>query len=366
MFRLKDEKVPDALDGISPEPIQTRFILTSEISCIYKKYNRVRKIHVILHVPDFDSVEKINKQLAIIGNIVSDGRPILGLDVHDLLELFLNTCPDGFLVPAHIWTPWFSLFGSRSGFDSVEECFGDLSPYIFALETGLSSDPGMNRLVSALDRFTLVSNSDCHSPAKLGREANLFDTGFDFFSMRDALKSNKSKGFIGTVEFFPEEGKYHLDGHRKCNVCLTPDETKKVKEICPLCKTPITKGVLSRVFELADRKVPYFTDNDPMYKSLIPLPEVLSEIMCKGPATKTILSEYCRVINLFGSDFNLLLNVPVAEIKQRHSERLGDAVKRVRKREVVCDSGYDGKYGAIKVFNKDELSSSYRQMLMFN
>ena len=366
LFRLKDEKVPDALDGVTPRQIPTRFILTSEISCIYKKNNRVRKIHVILHVPDFDSVEKINKQLALIGNIVSDGRPILGIDVHDLLGIFLNVCPDGFMIPAHVWTPWFSLFGSRSGFDSVEECFGDLSPYIFALETGLSSDPAMNRLISALDRFTLVSNSDCHSPSKLGREANMFDTGFDFFSMRDALKSNNREGFIGTVEFFPEEGKYHLDGHRKCNVCLTPDETIKIKEICPSCNTPITKGVLSRVVELADRTVPYFADNAPMYKSLIPLIEVLSEIIGKGPTTKTVLSEYCRVINMFGSDLNLLLNVPVAEIKQRHSKRLGNAVKRIRRRDVVCDSGYDGKYGTVKVFSKEELSPSYEQLLMFN
>ncbi len=366
LFRLKDEKAPDALDGIEPLPIPTRFTLTSEISCIYKKYNRVRKIHVILHVPDFDSVEKLNKQLVLIGNLVSDGRPILGLDVHDLLEIFLNICPHGFMVPAHVWTPWFSLFGSKSGFDSVEECFGDLSPYIFALETGLSSDPRMNRLISALDRFTLVSNSDCHSPSKLGREANLLDTGFDFFSMRDALKSNNRNEFVGTIEFFPEEGKYHLDGHRKCNVCLKPDETIKIKEICPYCKMTVTKGVMSRVLELADREVPSFTDNAPMYKCLIPLPEVLSEIIGKGPTTKTVLSEYCRVINLFGSDFNLLLNVPVAEIKQRYSAKLGEAVKRVRKGDIICESGYDGKYGSIKVFRKEELNPSYGQMLKFN
>ena len=217
-FRLKNENVRSVLEGVSPASIPVRFTLTSEISCIYKRNGRVRKIHTILHVPDCESAEKINTKLAAIGNIESDGRPILGLDVRNLLEILLEQAPDGFMVPAHIWTPWFSLFGSKSGFDTVEECFGDLTQHIFALETGLSSDPDMNRLIQSLDRFTLISNSDCHSPSKIGREANLFDTEFDFYSMRDALKNNRGREFTGTVEFLPEEGKNYLDGHRKCNV----------------------------------------------------------------------------------------------------------------------------------------------------
>jgi PHP family Zn ribbon phosphoesterase len=257
-FRLKDDiPVPRVFESVATEKARScRFVLTAEISSIYKRHGSVRKIHTVLFVPDFGSASRINARLASIGNIESDGRPILGLDARDLLEIVLEQAPDGFLVPAHIWTPWFSLFGSKSGFDSLEECFGDLSRHIFALETGLSSDPAMNRLVSALDRFSLISNSDCHSPGKLGREANIFTCGFNFFSLRDALKNPAVGGFQGTVEFFPEEGKYHHDGHRKCGINLTPLETRKINGICPVCGKPLTVGVMHRVLELADREAP--------------------------------------------------------------------------------------------------------------
>jgi len=224
-FSLRDQ-IPAPL-SCAAAPVSTtpvRFLLSAEVSCIYKRHGKVRKVHNLLYVPDFISAERINLRLSKIGNIHSDGRPILGLDSRDLLEIVLEEAPEGFLVPAHIWTPWFSLFGSRSGFDSIEECFGDLSDHIFALETGLSSDPEMNRLISALDRFALISNSDCHSPSKIGREANLFSAGFDYFSLREALRSNNRATFRGTVEFFPEHGKYHADGHRACKVSLHPRE----------------------------------------------------------------------------------------------------------------------------------------------
>jgi uncharacterized protein (TIGR00375 family) len=256
-----------------------RFLLSAEVSSIYKRHGRVRKVHNLLYVPDFASAERINARLAAIGNIASDGRPILGLDSRDLLEILLEEAPEGFLVPAHIWTPWFSLFGSRSGFDTLEECFGDLTPHLFALETGLSSDPEMNRLVSGLDNLALISNSDCHSPSKLGREANLFSTGFDFFSMRDAIRGNNGETFRGTIEFFPEEGKYHADGHRNCGVCLEPGETKRVEGLCPLCGRPLTIGVLNRVTELADRVEPAHLKGAPGFYSLIPLAEILGEIL---------------------------------------------------------------------------------------
>ena len=365
-FRLKNVDIPQVLETFPNTKAQDcRFILTAEISSIYKSLGGVRKIHNILFVPDFDSAAKINTRLANIGNIESDGRPILGLDARDLLEIVLESAPDGFLVPAHIWTPWFSLFGSKSGFDSIDDCFGDLSKYIFALETGLSSDPDMNRLVSSLDRFTLISNSDCHSPGKLGREANIFACGFNFYSMRDALKNPAVGGFHGTIEFFPEEGKYHHDGHRKCSINLNPQETRKLNGICPVCSRPLTIGVMHRVMELADREKPHFPHNSPGYYSLIPLVEVLSEMFSKGPATKTVMHEYGKLIQMFDSEFNILLNVSAEEVSHRYSPVLGEAVKRIRQGKVVRRAGFDGEFGVIKVFDEGELKELVGQYSLF-
>lgn len=355
LFRLKSgEQAPSPLPGVIPPPGPVRFLLSAEISSIYKRHGATRKVHNLLYAPDFASVERINTRLAGIGNIVSDGRPILGLDSRDLLEILLEEAPEGFLVPAHIWTPWFSLFGSRSGFDSIEECFGDLTPHVFALETGLSSDPAMNRLISALDRFALISNSDCHSPGKLGRESNLFATGFDFFSLRDAIRNNRRDSFRGTIEFFPEEGKYHGDGHRACGVCLEPRETRRLGLICPVCARPLTVGVQHRVMQLADRQVPLYPDEAPEFFSLIPLPELLSEIVGVGPSSKEVMRHYAETIGRFGSEFNLLLHTPVEEIC-RQSSVLGEAVGRVRRGQVIRKPGYDGEYGVIRVFEEGEL-----------
>jgi uncharacterized protein (TIGR00375 family) len=362
-FRLKDENVAPALPGITPAPRSVRFVLTAEISSIYKRGGQVRKIHNILFAPDLESVARINRRLAAIGNIESDGRPILGLDSRDLLEILLEECPEGFLVPAHIWTPWFALFGSKSGFDVIEDCFGDLTEHIFALETGLSSDPDMNRLVSALDRFSLISNSDCHSPGKLGREANMFSTDFNYFAMREAIKKT-GRGFTGTIEFYPEEGKYHLDGHRKCGVCLEPLESSRLNDICPVCGRPLTIGVSHRIFALADRREPVYPPEAPLVYSLIPLPEVLGEIAGYGPGSKTVLREYARVISRFGSEFDLLLNTPVVEIKQM-STVLAEAVKRIREKEVIKKPGFDGEFGVIHVFEPGEVASFSGQLSLF-
>ena len=364
-FRLKDENVPAALDNLAPEPIPIRCTLTAEVSSIYKRHGKVRKIHNILYAPDFASMERINARLAGIGNIESDGRPILGLDSRDLLEIILEEAPEGFMVPAHIWTPWFSLFGSKSGFDAIEDCFDDLTEHIFALETGLSSDPEMNRLISALDRFTLISNSDCHSPGKLAREANLFDTDFDFFAMREALKK-PAQGFRGTVEFYPEEGKYHCDGHRKCAVCLEPAESRKTGNICPECGKPLTIGVLHRVMELADRKEPLYPANGPGFESLIPLTEILGEILGTGPASKKVMSQYVRLINLFGSEFSILRSTPADEIGQKSSPILAEAISRMRQGKVIRHPGYDGEFGIIKVFEEGELDSLPGQISLFD
>jgi len=362
-YRLRNEKVPAAFNQVVPEAIDVRFILTAEISSIYKRHDRVRKVHNILFAPDFAAVEKMNRRLAAIGNIESDGRPILGLDSRDLLEIALEEMPEGFLVPAHIWTPWFSLFGSKSGFDTIEECFGDLTHHIFALETGLSSDPDMNRLVSALDRFSLISNSDCHSPAKLGREVNRFDCDFDFFTMRRALQE-PGKAFSGTMEFFPEEGKYHLDGHRKCNVSLAPQETKKLRGICPVCGTPLTIGVSHRVLDLADRQTPRYPASGPGFKSLIPLPEVIGEIMGKGPGSKGVLELYQKAINRFGSEFNIFLHTPVEEINP-FSPLLAEAIGRIRTNKVIRQGGFDGQFGVIRAFAEGEINRLRGQAGLF-
>lgn len=352
-FRLKNDAIPPALDGVAPENIPVRFLLSTEISSIYKRHGQVRKVHNIVYVPDLASAARLNARLAAIGNIESDGRPILGLDSRDLLDILLEVAPEGFLVPAHIWTPWFSLFGSKSGFDSVEECFGDLSDHVFALETGLSSDPEMNRRVSALDRFSLISNSDCHSPNKLGREANIFDTGFDYFSLRNALKNPNGGGLAATIEFFPEEGKYHADGHRDCQVCLTPHETRDLDAICPACGKPLTVGVLHRVLELADRDKPRFPAGAPQVHSIIPLPEVLGELLGAGPTTKGAMALYAKTIARFGSEFTLLLTTPLDEIKSV-SPLLAEAVGRIRSGNVIRKPGFDGEFGVIRVFEEGE------------
>ena len=355
LFRLKNEAaIISPLTGVTPLSGPVRFLLSAEISSIYKRLGKVRKVHNLLYVPDFDAAERINLRLAGIGNITSDGRPILGLDSRNLLEILLELAPEGFLVPAHIWTPWFSLFGSRSGFDNIEECFGDLTSHVFALETGLSSDPDMNRLVSTLDRFALISNSDCHSPSKLGREVNLFSTDLNFFSLRDAIKGNRRETFRGTVEFFPEQGKYHYDGHRTCQVCLAPHETRALAGMCcPVCGKPLTVGVHHRVLDLADREQPLHRPDAPLVFSLIPLPEILSEMLGVGPASKEVMRQYSRIIAHFGSEFTLMLQTPLDEIEHA-APLLAEAIGRIREGRVVRYPGFDGEFGVIRIFEEHE------------
>lgn len=329
-FRLK----PEIEAQIFPNGNPVRFILSVEISTIYKKWDRTRKVHHVIFAPSLEVADNFRQRLGAIGNIVSDGRPILGLDSRDLLEIALESGEGSFLIPAHIWTPWFSVLGSKSGFDSIEDCYGDLAEHIFAVETGLSSDPEMNWRVSKLDKYRLVSNSDAHSPAKLAREATVFDTEPDYYSIMNALKTGS--GYVGTVEFFPEEGKYHEDGHRKCNVCLTPDETRKLNGICPVCGKPLTIGVNYRVCELADRPM----DNIIVPKtagqvySLVPLPEILSEIMQVGAGSKSVTLEYEKLIHKFGSELSILKQVPVDEIS-KSSPLLGEGISRLREGKVI-------------------------------
>lgn len=339
----------------SPSQSRVRFMLSAEISTIYKRAGKVRKVHHLVYLPGFEQARALNAKLAQIGNLGSDGRPILGLDSRHLLDLVLQTDPMAFLVPAHIWTPWFSLFGSKSGFDSIEECYGDLASEIFALETGLSSDPDMNWLWSSLDRFRLISNSDAHSGEKLGREANLFSGEPSYEGIYRALRGQGlSHKFLGTVEFFPEEGKYHLDGHRKCGVVLDPQESLAKRNICPVCGQPLTLGVLHRILELSDREQPQKPLHHPGFLSLVPLVEVLSEIVGAGPGTKKVRREYARILAAFGSELTVLGEIPEDSLARFHPV-LAEAVRRMRQGQIVRQPGYDGHFGTISMFTAQEL-----------
>src|SRR6185437_7861493 len=322
LFRLRPEIERAVAEGLPPAcRAPVRFMLEVEISTIYKKGEKTRKVHHLIYAPNFATADRISERLARIGNIASDGRPILGLDSRDLLEITLTSSPDAYRVPAHIWTPWFAALGSQSGFDSISACYGDLADHVFAVETGLSSDPEMNWRLSFLDRYRLVSNSDAHSPGKLGREATLFDTDLDYFSLRRALETGQ--GYVGTVEFFPEEGKYHLDGHRKCGVRWTPEETRRHGGRCPVCGQPVTVGVMHRVAALADRtegQVVPDTAGDVL--SLVPLPEILSELTGTGPGSQKVERSYEKLIGSLGAELSILENVPVEDIRRAESSLL--------------------------------------------
>jgi uncharacterized protein (TIGR00375 family) len=342
------------------------FILSSELSFIYSKGGKVRKVHVMVLAPDFESVERINRRLQAVGNLVSDGRPILGLDVRLFCRMVAETAPRAVVIPSHIWTPWFSLFGANSGFDTIEECFEEMTPSIFALETGLSSDPPMNGRLSALDRFALVSNSDAHSPSKIGREANVFDTDFSYRGLIDALRTNDPAKFLSTVEFFPEEGKYHYDGHRKCGVVCPPRESLKTNDLCPKCGKKLTIGVLHRVEELADREFGEGRPGRVPYRNLIPLNEVIAEALGKTSECQGVWDLYFRFIREFGDEHTILTEVPVADLARVSPERVPEAVDRMRKGQVSIAPGHDGEYGQVRIFGEGPAPESCpSQMSLF-
>jgi DNA helicase-2/ATP-dependent DNA helicase PcrA len=354
LFRLRPEiereverQLPAACHG------PTRFLLEVEISTIYKKGDRTRKVHHLIYASNLDTAGRFREKLATLGNIASDGRPILGLDSRHLLEIALAAGPDAYLIPAHIWTPWFAALGSKSGFDSIDECYGDLAPHIFAVETGLSSDPPMNWRVSQLDRFTLVSNSDAHSPPMLGREACAFDTDLDYFAIRRALETGE--GFGGTVEFFPEEGKYHLDGHRACNVRLEPPETRRLERRCPACGKPLTVGVMHRVEELADRPEDACPPRPVPFRSLVQLPEILSEIQGVGPKSRAVEAAASALVGKLGPEIDILERLPLEDVERAGGGLLREALSRLREGRVYRDAGYDGEYGVIRLFAPEEI-----------
>jgi len=325
------------------------FILSAEISLIFSKNGRVRKIHLLLLVPEIETAEKINQRLSLLGNLQADGRPILGLEAKTFLKMMLDISPEVVVIPAHIWTPWFSLLGANSGFDRVEECFEELSPHIFALETGLSSDPGMNWRLSALDRFTLVSNSDAHSPAKIGREANVFHIDLSFESLVQAIRSADRDKFLWTIEFFPEEGKYHYDGHRQCQVVCSPEESLKHRNLCPVCGKKLTIGVLHRVEELADRPPGFQPQNRIPYRHLIPLNELIAQVLGKKTSARAVQNLYFQMVAEFGSELAVLTEVPVQELRRIEPAALCQAIESMRNGQVQVEAGYDGLYGKIKI-----------------
>lgn len=349
LYRLRDAYVKEESRKFPGEG--TRFVVSGEISSIYKKNGKTRKVHNVILLPSLEAADAMAQRLEKIGNIHSDGRPILGLDSHDLLEMMLDVCPEGILIPAHIWTPHFSVLGAKSGFDSVEECFEELAPYIHALETGLSSDPAMNWRISKLDRYQLVSNSDAHSPSKLGREANLLDIDCSYEGLYRAIQTGE--GLEGTVEFFPEEGKYHFDGHRKCGVSLSPVEAERLGGICPVCGKKLTMGVDHRVEQLADRAEGFVKKDGKKYESLVPLPEVISTCMGCSTASKKVQGCFEQMIQTLGTEFDILRNVPSEDIKSCAGERIAEGIENVRTGNVKRIPGYDGEYGKIELFDEN-------------
>ena len=347
LYRLRDAYVKEESRKFPGEG--TRFVVSGEISSIYKKNGKTRKVHNVILLPSLEAADAMAQRLEKIGNIHSDGRPILGLDSHDLLEMMLDVCPEGILIPAHIWTPHFSVLGAKSGFDSVEECFEELAPYIHALETGLSSDPAMNWRISKLDRYQLVSNSDAHSPSKLGREANLLDIDCSYEGLYRAIQTGE--GLEGTVEFFPEEGKYHFDGHRKCGVSLSPVEAERLGGICPVCGKKLTMGVDHRVEQLADRAEGFVKKDGKKYESLVPLPEVISACMGYSTASKKVQGCFEQMLQKLGTEFDILRNVPAEDIKSCAGERIAEGIENVRTGNVKRIPGYDGEYGKIELFD---------------
>jgi uncharacterized protein (TIGR00375 family) len=361
LFKLnKQNKVSSPPDSCVSEVF---FMLTTEVSCIYVKNGRVRKIHSLIFVPDLAAASDLTRSLSKIGNLSSDGRPILGLDAKTLLKIALDISDEILFIPAHAWTPHFSVFGANSGFDSLEECFDELTPHIYAIETGLSSNPSMNWRLSLLDTITLISNSDAHSPSKIGREANIFHTKISYKGILDAIKTKQ--GFAGTVEFFPEEGKYHYDGHRSCSVSLSPEETVRHNYLCPVCGKKVTIGVMHRVEKLADRKEGFHLSDAPPFYSIIPLQEIIAEIRRVGVNSKTVSTEYFRLIERLGNELRILMDLPLDEIECASSPLLKEAIRRMRSGNVHVAPGFDGEYGKIKIFEEGEKKDIKGQRTLF-
>ena len=339
------------------------FILTVEISSIYSKKGKTYRIHNMIFSPSLKTVDRINETLSRCGNLASDGRPILGLDAAELARIVFDIDENCMVIPSHAWTPWFSVFGSMSGFDRIQDCFEGQTSKIFALETGLSSDPGMNWRLSALDKFTLISNSDSHSPSKIGREANVFNCELDYKTIRDVLKTKDKKRFLYTIEFFPEEGKYHFDGHRLCGVRLSPDQTRQNKNRCPKCGKPVTVGVMNRVEQLADRPQGYVSQEAIAYRNLISLDEIIAEARGVAKGSIVVERDYRSLVARFGAEFDILLRAGPDDLLKGLPRRVAEGVLKVREGKVHIQPGFDGEYGKISIFGEDEPENKGEQQL---
>ena len=328
-------------DGVS-------FMVTGEVSLVWKHDGRGRRIHIVLLVPSLDDAVRIHEALSPRGNLIYDGRPMLGLSAPDFCEIVWEQSPDTLLIPAHVWTPWYAVFGAKSGFDSLEDCFGEFTDQIYAIETGLSSDPPMNRRVSALDHLRLLSCSDAHSPAKLAREATLFDVDvkdLSFESISQALKTGA--GYAGTFEFYPQEGKYHYDGHRACGISWAPDQSLAADNICPVCGKTLTIGVLHRVMDLADRAEPEL--GDVPFRSLVPLAEIISQAIGVGVQSKAVAKIYDAMLNRHGTELDILLERSLDDLTPDTPERVLEGIAKMRSGDIAIEPGYDGVFGKVGI-----------------
>jgi len=367
---LKDnlEEIGDGFLRLKNSDGKVKFVLGSEVSCIYSQGGKTRRVHLCVFLPDFASVDRFNQELVDHGcNIRSDGRPILGLSAKEVLRILKKVNSRGVMIPAHIWTPWFAVFGSKSGFDSLEECFEELAGEIFAIETGLSSDPAMNWRLSQLDKVSIVSNSDAHSLPNIGREANRFDLDLantnydDFFA---AIKNKDPKVFLDTIEFYPEEGMYHIDGHRDCGVSFMPAETNKMKGVCPVCKKPLVVGVLYRVEELADRPDGFVPQNAVPFVSLVELDKIIAEALgVKSRAGTKVQAEYHKIVNSERNEFDILLNLSYSELEKITTPEIVEGIKRVREKRVTVVPGFDGQYGHVNIYNEEEKMANKQKKL---
>jgi len=348
LFKLKEEYRQNASQG------EVYFMLTTEVSNMFQQSGGSRRIHTMIFAPNFKVVEKINSELSELGKLSSDGRPIFGFSAKELVEIITDVSDECFLVPAHAWTPWFSVFGANSGFDSIEECFEEQSKHISCIETGLSSDPQMNWRLSSLDKICLISNSDAHSPNRIGREANVFDCEMNYKEIIKTIKTKDKEKFLFTIEFFPEEGKYHFDGHRNCDVLFSPAESRKNKNICPVCGRKLTIGVMHRVETLADRPEGFVPENAIPCKHLIPLMEIIAEALGQGVDTKGVENEYLRLVSTYRSELRLLLDLPLEELEKSTPPKILEGIKRVREENLSITPGHDGVYGKIQIFGEKE------------
>lgn len=331
-----------------------RFMLSAELSAVYAQDGKTRKVHLLVYAPSLGAAEAVVRALQVRGRLDADGRPTFALSARDLTRVVLEACPDCMVIPAHAWTPWFSVFGANSGFDSLEECFQDMTPHIKAIETGLSSDPAMNWRLSTLDHITLISNSDAHSPSRIGREANVFDCDLDYYELKRVIESKDHSRFLMTIEFFPEEGKYHFDGHRRCGIVFSPEETRQHGGLCPVCGRQLTIGVMHRVHELADRAPGFVPENAIPAVHLIPLQEIIAEALGQGVETVGVQNEYLRLVSEAGSEFRLLLDLDEAQVRSFVPERIATGIMRVRQGKLHIVPGHDGEFGKISIFGEDE------------